>query len=95
MDTFIVIMLILSFILNIVLIYRVIVMIGLIEQYQSEVIENEMSYYRLLKKLLTDMRTIDSTGAFETDDEVGSVFSELKLRIEQYYNNEVDAKEEE
>ncbi len=95
MDTFIVIMLILSVILNIVLIYRVIVMIGLIEQYQSEVIENEMSYYRLFKKLLTDMRTIDSTGAFETDDEVGSVFSELKLRIEQYYNNEVDAKEEE
>lgn len=95
MDTFILLMLIVSFILNIVLIYRVIVMVRLIEQYQTEIIENEMSYYGLLNKLLTDMRTIDSRGAFETDDEVGSVFSELKLRIEQYYNNEVDAKEEE
>lgn len=95
MDTVILILLILSVILNIILIYRMVVTLGLIERYQYEIIENEQSYYRLLKKLLNDMRTIDSTGAFETEDEVGSVFSELKLRIEQYYNSEVDAKEEE
>ena len=30
------------------------------------------------------MRTIDLKGAFEADDEVGSVFNELKTIIEEY-----------
>ncbi len=34
--------------------------------------------------MLQTMKDIDSTGAFESDDEVGSVFNQLKETIEIY-----------
>jgi hypothetical protein len=39
-----------------------------------------------LEKMLQDMRTLDIKGSFEADDEVGTVFSELKELIEKYKN---------
>jgi hypothetical protein len=44
---------------------------------QSETIER-------LETMLQTMKDIDSTGAFESDDEVGSVFNQLKETIEIY-----------
>jgi hypothetical protein len=37
-----------------------------------------------LETMLQTMRDIDSNGAFESDDEVGSVFNQLKETIEIY-----------
>ena len=36
--------------------------------------------------MLNEMREIDIKGSFESDDEVGSVFSQLKETIETYKN---------
>jgi predicted metal-dependent peptidase len=36
--------------------------------------------------MLEDMRAIDLRGSFESDDEVGTVFTELKDIIEKYKN---------
>jgi len=39
-----------------------------------------------LESMLQQMRDIDMRGSFESDDEVGAVFSELKETIETYKN---------
>jgi uncharacterized protein YoxC len=36
------------------------------------------------ENLLNNMRNIDSTGAFEADDEVGATFSELSNLVQQF-----------
>ena len=44
-----------------------------------------------LNSMLEQMREIDLKGSFESDDEVGSVFTQLKTIIEIYNNIEQDA----
>jgi hypothetical protein len=44
-----------------------------------------------LNSMLEQMREIDLKGSFESDDEVGSVFTQLKTIIEVYNNIEQDA----
>jgi uncharacterized coiled-coil protein SlyX len=39
-----------------------------------------------LEKMLEEMRAVDIKGSFEADDEVGTVFTELKDIIEKYKN---------
>lgn len=39
-----------------------------------------------LESMLQQMKEIDIRGSFESDDEVGAVFSELKETIETYKN---------
>ena len=39
-----------------------------------------------LENMLGEMKEIDLNGSFESDDEVGVVFSELKNTIESYKN---------
>jgi hypothetical protein len=39
-----------------------------------------------LENMLAELRQIDLNGSFESDDEVGTVFSELKNTIESYKN---------
>jgi hypothetical protein len=39
-----------------------------------------------LGKMLEEMRTLDIKGSFEADDEVGTVFTELKELIQKYKN---------
>ena len=39
-----------------------------------------------LENMLSEMREIDLKGSFESDDEVGVVFTELKNTIESYKN---------
>ena len=50
-------------------------------------IQNEVTL-NTLEKMLEEMRQIDIRGSFESDDEVGVVFSELKDIIEKYKNNQ-------
>jgi hypothetical protein len=40
----------------------------------------------VLENMLGEMKKIDLKGSFESDDEVGVVFSELKNTIESYKN---------
>jgi|688.fasta_scaffold1295337_1 hypothetical protein len=64
-----------------------------------EELEDEVSLYELrneetkeaLESMLEQMREIDLKGSFESDDEVGSVFTQLKTIIEVYNNIEQDA----
>ena len=59
---------------------------------QVETIANDMDNLNelsiaTLEKMLEDMNEIDIRGSFESDDEVGVVFKELKDTIEKYKNN--------
>jgi hypothetical protein len=64
-----------------------------------EELEDMISEYQLrdeitkegLEVMLNQMREIDLKGSFESDDEVGTVFTQLKTIIEIYNNIEQDA----
>jgi hypothetical protein len=64
-----------------------------------EELEDTISEYELrdemtkegLESMLNQMRELDLKGSFESDDEVGTVFSQLKTIIEIYNNIEQDA----
>jgi hypothetical protein len=64
-----------------------------------EVLEDEIeSNLTIFKGIYNTMKEIDSTGAFESDDEVGSVFTDLKNiveRNEQLLNSEFGKEGEE
>jgi len=47
-----------------------------------------------LEFMLSQMREIDLKGSFESDDEVGSVFTQLKTIIEVYNNIEQDIEQD-
>ena len=59
---------------------------------QIETIANDMDNLNeltivTLEKMLKEMKEIDLKGSFESDDEVGVVFQELKNIIEKYKSN--------
>jgi hypothetical protein len=62
-----------------------------------EVLEDEIeSNLTIFRGIYKTMKDIDSTGAFESDDEVGSVFADLKNvveRNEQLLNSEFGKEE--
>ena len=76
-----------SLILNIVLILK-----GITYVKQNEQLTDTIQDYDLrqdntlvtLENMLGEMKEIDLKGSFESDDEVGVVFSELKNTIESY-----------
>ena len=47
-----------------------------------------------LEFMLSQMRELDLRGSFESDDEVGSVFTQLKTIIEVYNNIEQDIEQD-
>lgn len=74
----------LSVILNIVLLYRGIKMVKSIEDLQDMVVDINEEVITSLDNMSNEMKQIDIRGSFESDDEVGVVFNELKNIIEQY-----------
>ena len=76
-----------SLILNIILILR-----GISYVKQNEQLTDIIQNYDLrqdntlvtLENMLGEMKEIDLKGSFESDDEVGVVFTELKNTIESY-----------
>ena len=59
---------------------------------QIETIANDMDNLNelsigTLENMMKEMKEIDIRGSFESDDEVGVVFKELKDTIEKYKNN--------
>jgi len=77
----------LSILLNIILFYRGYKLVEQIEALQQEYIDFEYDTLNSLKRMLEEMKEIDIRGSFESDDEVGVVFQELKDVIEKYKNN--------
>ena len=78
-----------SLILNVILLIRGISLVGQIEKLTN--IINEYDYVKYttqstLENMLEEMKSIDLKGSFESDDEVGVVFGELKALIETYKN---------
>ena len=76
-----------SILLNIILISR-----GISYVKQNEQLNDIIKDYDIrqdntlitLENMLSEMKQIDLGGSFESDDEVGVVFSELKNTIESY-----------
>ena len=62
-------------------------MVSQIETLSDELDDANYSSLNSLEKMLEEMRGIDIRGSFESDDEVGVVFGELKSVIEKYKNN--------
>jgi hypothetical protein len=78
-----------SLILNIVLIIKGITYVKQNEQL-NDIIQDydnrQDNTLITLENMLGEMKEIDLKGSFESDDEVGVVFSELKNTIESYKN---------
>ena len=78
-----------SLILNIILILKGITYVKQNEQL-NDIIQNydnrQDNTLITLENMLGEMKEIDLKGSFESDDEVGVVFSELKNTIESYKN---------
>jgi uncharacterized membrane protein YgaE (UPF0421/DUF939 family) len=72
--------------LNIILTLRGISLVSQLEQTQTDYYELNADTLDTLETMLEDMRAIDLRGSFESDDEVGTVFTELKDIIEKYKN---------
>lgn len=76
------------------LFFRAIVLIRRIEMMEDIVIqydERQDQTVVVLERMLQQMRDIDLRGSFESDDEVGAVFTQLKDLIEQYKQLTEDA----
>jgi HKD family nuclease len=87
MEIILYITLAISLILNIFLFYRGYRLISQIEETQKTYLDFEDDVIQTLETMLTEMKEIDIRGSFESDDEVGVVFRELKDIIEKYKNN--------
>jgi hypothetical protein len=78
-----------SILLNILLFIRGMILVRQNEQLADAVIESDNvveESQATLEKMLEEMRTLDIKGSFEADDEVGTVFTELKELIQKYKN---------
>ncbi len=78
-----------SIIFNVLLLIRGINLVKQNEQLKDYIDAYDARQIRTqdkLESMLQQMRDIDIKGSFESDDEVGTVFSELKETIETYKN---------
>jgi hypothetical protein len=78
-----------SLIFNIILIRKGLVYVKQNEQLLDTINESNIRQENTLitlENMLVEMKEIDLKGSFESDDEVGVVFSELKNTIESYKN---------
>lgn len=79
----------LSIILNIILFIRGMILVKQNEELADAILEADNvveEAQTTLEKMLDEMRALDIKGSFEADDEVGTVFTELKNLIEKYKN---------
>jgi hypothetical protein len=78
-----------SIIFNIILVIRGINLVKQNEQLRDVIdiyADRQIQTEEKLESMIQNMRDIDIRGSFESDDEVGAVFSELKKTIETYKN---------
>jgi len=78
-----------SIIFNILLLIRGINLVKQNEKLSDMIVDYDVRQDNTLitlENMLGEMKEIDLNGSFESDDEVGVVFSELKNTIESYKN---------
>jgi hypothetical protein len=80
------ILFIISVIVNFFLIRRGNQIISEIEKMQNTLLSEREATLQTLETMLEEMRDLDMREAFESDDEVGVVFRELKDTIDKYKN---------
>lgn len=73
----------LSLILNVFLIRRSIKIIDELESLQMNFFEFKIFVRNSIRFTLSKMREIDERGSFESDDEVGAIFNELKATLDE------------
>jgi hypothetical protein len=76
-----------SILLNIFLFWRGIRLVTQVEQSQFNIVVTNENTLQTLESMLEEMRQLDLKGSFESDDEVGVVFTELKDVIKKYKDN--------
>jgi hypothetical protein len=76
-----------SILLNIFLFWRGIRLVTQVEQSQFNIVVTNENTLQTLESMLDEMRQLDLKGSFESDDEVGVVFTELKDVIKKYKDN--------
>lgn len=79
MEIFVIIFL---FLVIIILLYGIFNILRKLEYYEEFIINRRQRYGELLKTI----REIDSKELFEKDDDVGSVFTQIKEEIESFEN---------
>ena len=84
METILYIAIGISVLLNIILLYRGIRLVKIIEGLQDLLVDTNEEVLGALETMEDEMKQIDIKGSFESDDEVGVVFNELKNVIERY-----------
>lgn len=72
---------------NIFFIWRGTQLVRQVEDAVNEIDNVTNETLAVLNKMQEEMRAIDIRGSFESDDEVGVVFKELKGIIEKYQTN--------
>jgi len=72
---------------NIFFIWRGTKLVKELEEREVDFNERDLDTLGVLDQMLKEMKKIDIRGSFESDDEVGIVFTELKNLIEKYKNN--------
>ena len=82
--TYIYIILLISVVLNIIFTISIFNLLKQTEELEDTLIETTLEIKVKVSNALENLRNIDSRGSFESDDEVGAVFSELKETIENY-----------
>ena len=90
MNTIIILLAFVFFVTTIILFIRGFEFVKRIEKLEDLILQydlREEQTRETLETMLNQMREIDLRGSFESDDEVGSVFTELKNIIETYNNN--------
>ena len=76
-----------SILLNIFLFWRGIRLVTQVEQSQFNIVVTNENTLQTLESMFEEMRQLDLKGSFESDDEVGVVFTELKDVIKKYKDN--------
>lgn len=87
METILYTIIVLLTLTNIFFIVRGTQLVKQIEEIQTNYNDFSEDTISALETMLEEMRQIDIRGSFESDDEVGVVFNELKDVIEKYKNN--------
>lgn len=78
-----------SLVFNVILIFRGISFVKNNEELLDKIADYDNRQFEtlaILDNMLNEMKEIDLKGSFESDDEVGVVFTQLKDTIESYKN---------
>jgi len=80
--TYIYIILLISVVLNIIFTISIFNLLKQTEELEDTLIETTLEIKVKVSNALENLRNIDSRGSFESDDEVGATFTELKTIVE-------------